>query len=440
MSQSSSQSSEVSESPSEVYLPPRFSKTSDHKPVFMEFFLKDIQEPLIALTYNMSFASDLGIATGSEAYFVAQNKSSDRRAYWKNAANLVDYFVNLRNPTIMYFQEMNDRDMIERNPPFNGGYQALLELLASGKVSYINERKSCLPRGSYYTTGTYIGKNGQNYGFVAYSIEVIKGGNSLYPTVLTIWNTDVLGEFDGFYGNDLGLHSNYSSNPTNLGRNFSCVKTSNPGVVLINLHGPNEPALTNTSLKPAIGDYMEAAREVFVFTPELAVIGGDTNDSGLYNDNPDYIKSGDPDRRINPETIDRMRELEYEKVIYKYEGRAPLSCCAEFSYDVLINQYGNFKPYKYYGDKIYVHYAYLTPDELDEQKKQNPNIYKNQLVIETVPVDPTLAYGIRSRFRNLKKRKTIKKKRHNKKNKKSFKKRRIFRRKTRKTRKHKHKQ
>jgi hypothetical protein len=135
-----------------------------------------------------------------------------------------------------------------------------------------------------------------------------------------------------------------------------------------------------------------------------------------------------------------MRELEYEKVIYKYEGRAPLSCCAEFSYDVLINQYGNFKPYKYYGDKIYVHYAYLTPDELDEQKKQNPNIYKNQLVIETVPVDPTLAYGIRSRFRNLKKRKTIKKKRHNKKNKKSFKKRRIFRRKTRKTRKHKHKQ
>ena len=428
---------------SEVYLPPRFSKTSDHKPVFMEFFLKELNigKPLIALTYNMSFASDLGIAMGSEAYFVQRAILADQsnpRAYWKNAAKLVEYFVNLKNPTLMFFQEMNDRVKIqESSPDFDGGYQALLELLAKpDTISYTREISYSVAGSrlvSYYTTGTYVGRDDQNYGFVAYSIEK---GNT-YPTVLTIWNIDTLGEFDNFYGNDLGLHSNYMSNRINLGRNFSCVKTSKQ-VTLINLHGPNEPGSTDTLLKEAIEEYMEATREVFVFSPELVVIGGDTNDSGINNTNPNYNISGPFDRTINPETIDRLREIEFQKTIYKYEGLAPLSCCAEYSYDVLINQYGKFKPYKYYGDKIFVHYN-LTADELATLKVTYPNIYKNQLVIETVPpANVNLAYGGRRRFNNLKKRKSLKqiktiKKRHYKLNKKkSLKKRRSFQRKTRK--------
>ena len=43
----------------------RYSVTSDHKPVFMEFALEGISEPIVALTYNMSFASDLGKPVGS---------------------------------------------------------------------------------------------------------------------------------------------------------------------------------------------------------------------------------------------------------------------------------------------------------------------------------------------------------------------------------------
>jgi hypothetical protein len=70
-----------------------YSRTSDHKPVYMKFYLEGISEPIVALTYNMSFASDLGLAMGSEKNFVARAISEDStnpRAYWKNAAKLVD--------------------------------------------------------------------------------------------------------------------------------------------------------------------------------------------------------------------------------------------------------------------------------------------------------------------------------------------------------------
>jgi hypothetical protein len=93
----------------------KYSVTSDHKPVFMEFELEGISEPIVALTYNMSFASDLGRPIGSEINFVKRAISknpNNPRIYWENAAKLVQYFVETKNPTIMYFQEMNDRNKI----------------------------------------------------------------------------------------------------------------------------------------------------------------------------------------------------------------------------------------------------------------------------------------------------------------------------------------
>ena len=246
----------------------RYSVTSDHKPVFMEFKLERI--PVIALTYNMSFASDLGIATGSERNFVQRAIDTDPtnpRAYWKNAAALVVDFVKTKNPAIMYFQEMNDREMIERDPPFKGGYKALLELLAtSGNILYNNIRipyssQSNPALNSYYTTGTYVGTDGQNYGFVAYSIKKNEPWGTIYPTVLTIWNIGTLGEFQYFYGNDIGLHPAYNL-PFHHGRNFSCV-TTNKGANLINLHGPNDAYNVNTKLKKAIEDYMTEAATKF---------------------------------------------------------------------------------------------------------------------------------------------------------------------------------
>lgn len=373
----------------------RYSVTSDHKPVYMEFFLNGI--PVIGFTYNMSFASDLGIATGSEINFVQRAIGTypyDPRLYWKNAANLVKHFVDTKNPTLMYFQEMNDREMI--TPPFEGGYLALLELLAKvGTISYSNIRKPySSPNGqsliSYYTTGTYVGTNGQNYGFVAYSIEKTESYGKFYPTLLTIWNTTILGEFMYFYGNDLGLHQNYSYDIRNLGRNFSCVTTSN-GANLINLHGPNVPYETDSRLKLAIEDYMkEAATNIGSWNEALTVIGGDTND--MY---------------------DKMKIINYNTTIYNYAGNAPRSCCAE-NFDINDDDYNDTlnKPYKNSGDKILVKNPIPTKP-----------IYKNMLFI---PIDRRVKYGGRRQSHNLKKRKTIKKKHYNLKKKKSLKKRRSF--------------
>ena len=120
----------------------RFSVTSDHKPVYMNFTFEDEGKVLLAFTYNMSFASDLGLSLTelnniktTEDFLLRQiPENADRRSYWINAANLVVEFFK-KKPHIMYFQEMNDR--LKIGPPFSGGYQALLELLNDkNKVTY----------------------------------------------------------------------------------------------------------------------------------------------------------------------------------------------------------------------------------------------------------------------------------------------------------------
>jgi hypothetical protein len=315
----------------------------------------------------------------------------------------------------MYFQEMNDRyQIIKKNPAFDGGYQALLELLANpGTISYNDIQLSYKPSLdskliSYYTHGTYIGIDGKFYGFLAYSIEKNERWGTIYPTVLTIWNRTILGDFTDFYGNDLGLHPNYN-NPFHYGRNFSCVRTSN-GANLINLHGPNAPTYANSNLKPAIEDYMtEAATNFKAWNAALTVIGGDTND-----------------------TNDLMKTIKYGATFYKYRGNAPKSCCAEY-FDFRPRDDTLNKDYVYSGDKFLV--KKFNSDTDPDFYVNNPLFNKNILY---KPSNPTVIYGGRRYSRNikkkksLKKRKTIKKRYYKLKNKKSFKKRRIFRRKTRK--------
>lgn len=361
-----------------------FSTTSDHKPVCLDFTLKGLagifkkfrKLILKGLSYNMSYLSDIGpmyATNASEAYFLSRIEGPDKRLYWKNAANLVYDFFSTRNPHVMFFQEMNDRKRISNTNPyevtlengeFKGGYQALLELLNGGPSGIIySEEKPADPEKtkSYYVHGSF-----GNFCFVAYSIE--KSGN--YPTVLTIWNRLVLGEFENFYGNDIGYHSLYQPDSPDepnrhLGRPFSCVRTT-AQANLINIHGPNWPYYASTKLKMVIERYMEEAKERFgdIWNVKSTVIGGDSNDA-----------------------LNILSSIDFNDEIYTYIGKKPLTCCAERSDDNLL------KPYRHTGDIIFVANPKL-PIELYE------------------PSNTSIAYGqyYVTKIRKNKKKKSLKRK------------------------------
>ena len=371
---------------------PVYSVTSDHKPVFMVFYLK--KAVLILFSYNMSFVSDLGPLNpyGSEKFLLEQIQGPDRREYWKNAANLVNNFFTMQRPDIMFFQEMNDRDNIlpRVGPPqfldpdpnnfdqgtgqFLGGFQALLELLNGGTTNGLvigpPVTTNCYPTGepgsigSYYRTGTF--RSGE-YCFVSFSVrKVMFTGEVVYPTVLTIWkNRPELGGFDGFYGNDIGLHVNYNrGDGFHSGRNFSFVRTST-GANLLNLHCPNDAQNIDTRLRPVINQYMETAiTDLGGSYNELStVIGGDFNDA-----------------------YDLLREIVLtrsirERYIYSYRGIAPRTCCVEYPIDTID------KPYRGAGDKIFV----IVP--LEPLKPVGPLFNSLLYYIQLFIPPPGIVYG-----------------------------------------------
>ena len=357
-----------------------YSTMSDHKPVYLEFKLTNINASIIfkAFSYNMSYLSDLGPKSpwekGSEAYFLSRIIGNDKRLYWKNAANLVHYFFSTEDPDVMFFQEMNDRNKIRTKDPddvtlengkFKGGYQALLELLNGGPTGIVySDELTAFPEDSdsYYVHGSFKVKDKdkyKDYCFLAYSIE--KDGT--FPTVLTIWKTLYLGKFKNFYGNDIGFHRKYKpSEPRtvnkHLGRNFSYVRTTK-NANLINFHGPNARDYTVTKLKVVIEEYMTEAEKKFgnTWKEKSTIIGGDSNDA---NNSLHAIW------------------LNNERYTYNYEK--PLTCCAEKEENTLDN-------YPYTGDILFV------------ARPRDPiKIYEPQILIS--------AHG----YNNKKKRKSLKRK------------------------------
>jgi len=346
-SPSGSSPSGSSQSSSSSYSKPIYSTTSDHKLVYLEFYLGGIDTaPFLGKSYNMSFLSDLGPKTprGSEEVFLSTIRGQDRRVYWKNAVKLVQCFIKKHDPDIMFFQEMNDRDSITTKNPnfvsledgtFKGGYQALLEAIAdTGTVVYTTStNQRTLPTNSYYKHGSFT-INGETYDFLAYSVAKGDPAFYVYPTVLTIWKTARLGEFQQFYGNDLGQHTGYAPSYLDIqyngpyfhhGRNFSCVRTTQ-GANLVNIHGPNDPAKADTKLKPAIEAYLLESATTFgePWNIDATVIGGDTNDA-----------------------FNKVTSIEFNGEYYYHLLPAPITCCFENPQNSLTN-------YPYYGDKIYV--------------------------------------------------------------------------------------
>ena len=86
-------------------------------------------------SYNMSFASDLGINIGSEKHFISDSlkratalglAENEERSSWERAAQLVRHFwtnnAENHHPSAIGLQEMNTSAIVKvRNPQFAGG-------------------------------------------------------------------------------------------------------------------------------------------------------------------------------------------------------------------------------------------------------------------------------------------------------------------------------
>jgi hypothetical protein len=161
----------------------------------------------------MSFASDLGAPIGSEKHFIKNGWDTlgkGGRSLWDNSAHFVKLFLtDIPTASVVGLQEMNSREKLNK-PDFMGGTDAVKELL----------------------------KDMPNLIFKECSVETKFG----WPTLLTIWKKDKLGECTKEYCADLGNYSEYASlGPQHKGRPISIIQTEK-GFTLINLHAPNLPS------------------------------------------------------------------------------------------------------------------------------------------------------------------------------------------------------
>lgn len=265
--------------------------------------------------------------------------SPDKREYFKNSIKtIVHHFIEKRMDAFL-FQETNDRHRVlttdrtkvtlNSDGKFEGGYQSIIEALASAMRVPLIEEESNVPIGterSYYSRGTF-----GDYSYVAFSVKVEQTAS--YPTLLTIWNHTRLGKFVACYGEDMGksFRGVYGTiEPKNYGRPILCVHTEQ-GVNLVNIQAPNEPNLVKKSLYPAIKQFLSNARikiEVmakakkieFIWNPKLIVLGGDFNDA--------------------KKSMRQITITDYQgksQACLHYIGEAPFTCCTETHYNTLNN-------------------------------------------------------------------------------------------------------
>jgi hypothetical protein len=221
-------------------------------------------------SYNMSFASDLGINIGSEKHFISDSRKratalgleNGGRSSWERAALLVRHFwennAENHHPSAIGLQEMNTSAIVKvGNPQFAGGDERLGAVLAGLNLEF-------------------------------YSANVPGNGGS--PTLVTVWDGAKLGERTHVYVADLGLEPSFleeNENPAEVnvhrGRPITIVCTEG-GFTLINLHGPNISAQSHTlgmaKLRAAINRHVDLfiARDGVQINPHKLFVMGDFND------------------------------------------------------------------------------------------------------------------------------------------------------------------
>ena len=221
-------------------------------------------------SYNMSFASDLGINIGSEKHFISDSRKratalgleNGGRSSWERAAQLVRHFwtnnAENHHPSAIGLQEMNTSAIVKvGNPQFAGGDERLAAVLEDLNLEF-------------------------------YSASVPGNGGS--PTLVTVWDRNKLGVRTHVYFADLGLEESFvveNKNPAEFnshrGRPITIVFTE-WGFTLINLHGPNISAQSHThhmeKLRAAINRHVGlfVANSGVQINPHKLFVMGDFND------------------------------------------------------------------------------------------------------------------------------------------------------------------
>jgi hypothetical protein len=220
-------------------------------------------------SYNMSFASDMGVIQGyeTEQFFMRNarkrkginidkkhEKTEKNRELWERAKSLVKHFwENEKNATFMGLQEMNMTALVNDEI---GGNEAIINMLDS--------KKDLSFESSYvYITDTQI------------------------PALLSIWNHERLGRKVKVYVADLGDTPPYKELEEQKGRPISIIYTTKR-YTLINLHGLNygraeqKKSAKNISkaiehhIKESQKDMPDSAKDKF--TKNKIYITGDFND------------------------------------------------------------------------------------------------------------------------------------------------------------------
>jgi len=208
-------------------------------------------------SYNMSFASDMGKIMGSEKHFILNGLTESRevgknqRILWENAREFVYRFFtdseNVPNASACGLQEMNVR----------------AKVAGVGGIEGVKER---LPVSEFPDLDFFECVTTTPHGF---------------PTVLTIWNKQKLGNKTHEHCGDLGEFPGYAAlGPQHKGRPISIIHTDKQ-VTLVNLHAPNVPS---DSLKgsPILRDAITATIDSCGFAdridPKKLFIMGDFND------------------------------------------------------------------------------------------------------------------------------------------------------------------
>ena len=271
--------------------------------------MSEEKKPIVVGTYNMSFASDLGRAVGSEAKFLNRMKAEggvvDRR-YWKNALEHLKKFIEAKKPLAVGLQEMN----------------LTQEKAQPEKTEKTEETEETEETKKIEQTGTFAVKEMLN------SLEE-EGLKDSYSTIedQEIVTNDQKPALQIIYHKSLGdtpIKSKIYTNTNQDGRPILMAYFENNGknTLLVNAHGAQDPSLGK--FEKEFNDYMKEKNKKYLeekIKKFLSEIEGSRPTEiyvmGDFNDRYDAIKE------FNILLNDKEEEI-------KYDGDSPISCCHNF--------------------------------------------------------------------------------------------------------------